>query len=231
MQRPRRGRVLEIGFGSGLNVSAYPAPVTSVDAVEPSDLGWELSAERRSGSAVPVERVGLDGQRLAAADATYDAVLSTFTLCTIPDVETALAEVRRVLRPGGALHVLEHGLAPDPKVAAWQRRLNGLQGRVAGRLPPDPRRARLVEEAGFTVERLDQAYLPGPGVGKPWTFGPWPRPCGVTDATRAGTPSGREQLAAPQAPARAGRALRRARRRPTWPSVGLRESPASSDAA
>ena len=127
------GRVLEIGFGSGLNVSAYPdAGHRPSSAVEPSDLGWELSAERRSGSAVPVERVGLDGQRLAAADATYDAVLSTFTLCTIPDVATALAEVRRVLRPGGALHVLEHGLAPDPRVAAWQRRLNRLQGRIAG---------------------------------------------------------------------------------------------------
>ena len=138
--------------------------------MEPSDLGWELSAERRSGSSVPVERVGLDGQRLAAADATYDAVLSTFTLCTIPDVETALAEVRRVLRPGGALHVLEHGLAPDPKVAAWQRRLNGLQGRVAAGCHLTRDAPGLVEEAGFTVERLDQAYLPGPGLGKPWTF-------------------------------------------------------------
>jgi SAM-dependent methyltransferase len=164
------GRVLEIGFGSGLNVSAYPASVTSVDAVEPSDLGWELSAERRSGSSVPVERVGLDGQRLEAANATYDAVLSTFTLCTIADVDTALAEVRRVLRPGGALHVLEHGLAPDTKVAAWQRRLNGLQGRVAAGCHLTRDAPRLVEGAGFTVQRLDQAYLPGPGVGKPWSF-------------------------------------------------------------
>jgi len=164
------GRVLEIGFGSGLNVSAYPAAIISVSAVEPSDLGWDLSAERRSGSAVPIERVGLDGQRLAAADATYDAVLSTFTLCTIPDVRTALAEIRRVLRPGGALHVLEHGLAPDPEVAAWQRRLNGLQGRMAAGCHLTRDTPALVEEAGFTVERLEQAYLPGPGVGKPWTF-------------------------------------------------------------
>jgi SAM-dependent methyltransferase len=164
------GRVLEIGFGSGLNLSVYPASITSVDAVEPSDLGWELSAERRSGSSVPVERVGLDGQRLEAADATYDAVLSTFTLCTIPDVETALAEVRRVLRPGGALHVLEHGLAPDPKVAAWQRRLNGVQGRVAAGCHLTRDAPALVEEARFTLERLHQAYLPGPGLAKPWTF-------------------------------------------------------------
>ncbi len=164
------GRVLEIGFGSGLNLGAYPAQVTAVDAVEPSDLGWELSAGRRTRSSLPVERVGLDGQRLAAEDAAYDAVLSTFTLCTIPDVETALAEVRRVLRPGGELHVLEHGLAPDPKVAAWQHRLDGLQGRVAAGCHLTRDVPRLVEEAGFTVERLDRAYLPGPGVGRPWTF-------------------------------------------------------------
>src|SRR4051794_2052339 len=126
------GRVLEIGFGSGLNIGLYPAAVTAVDAVEPADLAWELSAPRRSRADVPVERVGLDGAHLAAEDATYDAVLSTFTLCTIPDVGTALSEVRRVLRPGGTLHVLEHGLAPDPRVATWQRRLDPLQGRAAG---------------------------------------------------------------------------------------------------
>ena len=164
------GRVLEIGFGSGLNLSAYPAAVTAVDAVEPSDRGWDLSTERRSRSSVPVARVGLDGQRLEAADESYDAVLSTFTLCTIPDVGSALAEVRRVLRPGGALYVLEHGLAPDPKVAAWQHRLDGLQGRVAAgchltRRPPD-----LLEGAGFAVQRLYEDYLPGPGLGRPWTF-------------------------------------------------------------
>jgi SAM-dependent methyltransferase len=164
------GRVLEVGFGSGLNVTCYPGSVTSVDAVEPSDQGWALSEGRRSGASVPVERVGLDGQRLAAADATYDTALSTFTLCTIPDVRAALAEVRRVLRPGARLHVLEHGLAPDPAVAAWQRRLDGLQGRMAAgcHLTRDP--ARLLEEAGFSVERLDSAYLPGPGIGKAWTF-------------------------------------------------------------
>src|SRR4051812_32982502 len=86
------GRVLEIGFGSGLNVGSYPASVTAVDAVEPSDLGWELSRKRRERSSVPIARIGLDGQRIDAADQTYDAVLSTFTLCTIPDAAAALAE-------------------------------------------------------------------------------------------------------------------------------------------
>jgi SAM-dependent methyltransferase len=164
------GRVLELGFGSGLNVDAYPASVTSVDAVEPSDLAWELSAKRRATSRVPVERVGLNGQRLAAGDASYDAVLSTFTLCTIPDVRTALAEARRVLRPGGSLHVLEHGLAPDPGVAAWQHRLDGLQGRFAAGCHLVRDAPALIEQAGLRVESLDQAYLQGPGLSKPWGF-------------------------------------------------------------
>jgi len=119
---------------------------------------------------VPIARVGLDGQRLAAADAAYDAVLTTFTLCTIPDVETALAEVRRVLRPGGSLHLLEHGLAPDPKVATWQRRLDGLQGRIAAGCHLVRDAPELARAAGFEVQRLEQAYLPGPGISKPWGF-------------------------------------------------------------
>jgi SAM-dependent methyltransferase len=165
------GRVLEIGFGSGLNVGLYPAAVTSVDAVEPSDLAWRLSAERRARYAVPVTRVGLDGERLAAADATYDAVLSTFTLCTIPDVAAAIAELRRTLRPGGTLHVLEHGLAPDPRVARWQRRLDPLQGLLAGGCHLSRDVPALLAAAGLRLERVDQSYLPGPAIGRPWTFG------------------------------------------------------------
>jgi SAM-dependent methyltransferase len=165
------GRVLEIGFGSGLNVGLYPAAVTAVDAVEPADLAWELSATRRARAAVPVERVGLDGQRLQVEDAAYDAVLSTFTLCTIPDVAAALAEVRRTLRPGGMLHVLEHGLAPDPRVARWQRRLDPLQGLVAGGCHLSRDVPALITAAGLRLERLDQAYLPGPAISRPWVFG------------------------------------------------------------
>jgi ubiquinone/menaquinone biosynthesis C-methylase UbiE len=165
------GRVLEIGFGSGLNLEAYPASVTCVDAVEPSDLAWELSAPRRTAGRVPVERVGLDGEQLDAPDATYDAVLSTFTLCTIPDVAAALAEVRRVLRPGDRMHVLEHGLAPDRRVAAWQRRLDPLQRRLFGGCHLTRDVPALLTGAGLELERLEQSYVPGPGVGKPWGYG------------------------------------------------------------
>jgi SAM-dependent methyltransferase len=173
------GRVLEIGFGSGLNIGSYPPEITSVDAVEPSDVGWRLSAERRAGATVPVERVGLDGQRLEVADSTYDAVLSTFTLCTIPDVGAALGEVRRVLRPGGTVHVLEHGLAPDERVVAWQHRLEPLQRRLAAGCHLTRDVPALLAAAGLRLERVEQAYLPGPGISKPWEF------CSLVTASKA----------------------------------------------
>ncbi len=94
------GQVLEIGFGSGLNVAYYPPAVTAVDAVEPADVGWRLAASRVACGAVPVRRSGLDGQCLPFPDATFDSALSTWTLCTIPDVAAALQELRRVLKPG-----------------------------------------------------------------------------------------------------------------------------------
>ncbi len=166
-----RGEVLEIGFGSGLNARFYPREVTSVDAVEPSDLAWRLSDARRREGRVPVNRVGLDGQRLAAEDASYDAVLSTFTLCTIPDVAGALAEVRRVLRPGGSLHFVEHGLAPEPGVVTWQRRLDPVQRRLAGGCHLSRDIPALVRGAGLRIVELRAEYLPGPRVSRPWTYG------------------------------------------------------------
>ncbi|HEY5835524.1 class I SAM-dependent methyltransferase [Streptomyces sp.] len=157
------GTVLEIGFGSGLNVPFYSAAVTRVDAVEPSDIGWKLAAKRLEGTSVTVRRAGLDGQSLPFADHTYDAALSTWTLCTIPDPAAALREVRRVLKPGGTLHFVEHGLAPpeDERVRRWQRRLEPVQRRLlAGchltRSAPD-----MLREAGFIVTELDVFYEKG----------------------------------------------------------------------
>ena len=165
------GRVLEIGFGSGLNVPWYPSAVTAVSAVEPSDLGWRLSEPRRAASAVPVERAGLDGQRLDLPDGGHDAALITFSLCTIPDPVLALVEARRVVVPGGTLHVLEHGLAPDERVRRWQRRLEPFQRAVAGGCHLTRDVPAVVEEAGWEVTEVEQDYVPGPAVSRPWVHG------------------------------------------------------------
>lgn len=166
-----RGEVLEVGFGSGLNLPHYPAEVTAIAAVEPADVGWELSAPRRARTAVAVSRVGLDGQQLPLPEASVDSALITFSLCTIPDAAEALQEVRRVLRPGGGLHFLEHGLSPEPGVARWQRRLEPLQSRAFGGCHLTRDVPLLLEEAGFAVTALRSEYLPGPRVGRPWTYG------------------------------------------------------------
>jgi len=155
------GEVLEIGFGSGLNVPHYPAAVTRVRAVDPATLGRRLAARRVAASPVPVEYVGLDGQELPVDTGSVDHVLTTWTLCTIPDVDTALAEVRRVLRPGGTLHFVEHGLAPDEGVRRWQHRLEPVQKRLLGGCHLTRPIADLIGRAGLTIADLDTFYEPG----------------------------------------------------------------------
>ena len=156
------GDLAEIGFGSGLNVAHYPGAVAGVWAVEPADLAWSLAQPRVAASAVPVHRAGLDGQALELPDDRFDTALSTFSLCTIPDVDAALGEVRRVLRPGGALHFLEHGRSPDASVARWQDRLQPIQYRLAGGCHLDRPIADLVERSGLVVEELETFYAVGP---------------------------------------------------------------------
>ncbi len=152
------GRVLELGFGSGPNAAFYPDAVDELLVVEPSDVGWSLSQERRQQMRLPVERVGLDGQWLPLEDASIDVAVSTWTLCTIPDVAQALRELRRVLKPGGTLHFVEHGLAPDAGVVRWQRRLEPLQKRAFAGCHLSRPIDELVIGAGFAVERLDRYY-------------------------------------------------------------------------
>ena len=161
------GEVVEIGFGSGFNVPHYPAEVERLLAVEPSTTAWRMATRRIQASPVPVEQVGLDGQDLPLGDASCDGAICTFALCTIPDPEAALAEVHRVLRPGGRFHLLEHGLSPDSRVAAFQRRVDPLERRIADgcHLTRDP--VALVTGAGVTVEELEQRYGAGP---RAWSY-------------------------------------------------------------
>ena len=155
------GRVLELGFGSGLNVPYYPAAVTAVDAVEPSDVAWKHAGKRLAASSVPVRRSALDGEFLPYADHSFDTAVSTWTLCTIPHPAAALREVRRVLRPGGTLHFVEHGLAPDEDVRRWQHRLEPVQKRLFGGCHLTRPTAEMLTGAGFTISQLDRFYEKG----------------------------------------------------------------------
>lgn len=155
------GEVVEIGFGSGLNVPYYGPKVQRVSAVEPADLGWKLASKRLASASVPVERSGLDGESLPFDDDSFDSALSTWTMCTIPDVDQALAEVRRVLKPGAALHFVEHGLAPDEPVRRWQHRLEPTQKRLFGGCHLTREIVPLLENAGFEVADVDAFYEEG----------------------------------------------------------------------
>jgi ubiquinone/menaquinone biosynthesis C-methylase UbiE len=161
------GDIVEIGFGTGHNLPYLPTEVRSLRAVEPSQLSVRLAQARVTASPVAVEVVGLDGQRLPLEDASADAVLCTWSLCTIPDPVAAVAEMRRVLRPGGTLHFVEHGLAPDESVRGWQHRLNGLQQRIAGGCHLNRDIPAIIENGGLTITQLDTYY----GKGEPKPFG------------------------------------------------------------
>jgi ubiquinone/menaquinone biosynthesis C-methylase UbiE len=156
------GEVLEVGFGSGLNVPHYPAAVTQVQAVDPATIGRKLAAKRVAVSSVPVQYVDLDAQALSVESASIDHVLTTWTLCSIPDVDRALSEIRRVLRPGGSFHFVEHGRSPDRKVADWQDRLTPIQRRVAGGCHLNRPIDQLVRNSGLQVIQLENYYAKGP---------------------------------------------------------------------
>jgi ubiquinone/menaquinone biosynthesis C-methylase UbiE len=157
-----RGEVLEIGFGSGPNVPLYPDEVTRVYAVDPSIVGRKLAGPKVAASPIEVEYVGLDGQTIPLANESVDCVLTTWTLCSIPDVARALTEAYRVLRPGGELFFLEHGLSSDERVARRQRRYTPVQKKLFGGCHLDRDMHALIVDGGFVIDRLSRFNLAGP---------------------------------------------------------------------
>lgn len=156
------GRVLEVGFGSGHNAPYYDAAkIDRLFALEPSASMRKRAAPRVAGLSFPIEWLDLPGEEIPLDDKSVDTVLVTYTLCTIPDAEKALSGMRRVLKPGGRLVFLEHGLAPDSGVQRWQNRLDGIWGKFGGGCHLNREPASLIREAGFKIERIDAHYARG----------------------------------------------------------------------
>lgn len=158
---PARGRVIEIGFGTGLNLAHYPAAVTQVVGVEPSDGMLRRAASRIMAATTPLSVIQAGAEAIPLADASFDTAVSVLTLCTVADPVRALHELRRVLRPQGRLLLLEHGLARDAAVARWQRRLNGIERVLACGCNLDRPMGELVRAAGFRFDAVDEFFMPG----------------------------------------------------------------------
>ncbi len=156
------GRVLEIGVGSGLNFRFYGAGVTSVIGLEPSAQLLRLARPRAAAATVPVILLDASAEAIPLDAGSIDTVVTTWTLCTIPDASRALAEMRRVLKPGGTLLFVEHGRAPEPSVARWQDRLDPLWSRIAGGCHLNRKMDDLVKGAGFRIDTLENPRLSGP---------------------------------------------------------------------
>jgi ubiquinone/menaquinone biosynthesis C-methylase UbiE len=157
-----RGVVLEIGIGSGLNLPFYSSAVTRLYGVDPSPELLALARRRAAGLRFDVELLEQESDRLPVADNAIDTVVMTWSLCSIRDPRAALREMSRVLKPGGRLIFVEHGLAPDPGVRAWQNRLTPLWRRIAGGCHLDRKVDDLIREAGFAIAELQTGYLSGP---------------------------------------------------------------------
>lgn len=162
------GRVLEIGIGTGLNLSFYdPHKVCEIVGVDPAAEMHNLARDRAAKISIPVQIIGLELGQIQAEDASFDSIVCTFTLCTIPDAIAALQEMRRVLKPGGKLLFSEHGLSPDLPVLRWQNRITPLWKPLAGGCHLNRDIAALISAGGFTIRELQSSYLKGP---KPMTW-------------------------------------------------------------
>jgi ubiquinone/menaquinone biosynthesis C-methylase UbiE len=153
---------LEIGIGSGLNLPLYGGTVTSVIGLEPSSELLNMARPRTETTAAPITLLDASAEAIPLDSGSIDTVVMTWTLCTIPNPAQALAEMRRVLRPGGALLFVEHGRAPQPGVARWQDRLDPLWSHLAGGCHLNRKMDDLINGNGFRIETLENARLPGP---------------------------------------------------------------------
>ena len=160
------GRVLEVGIGSGLNLPRYSRHVQQVIGLEPSHklLNMARSVGRQS---FPVDLIEGSAEEIPLENASVDTIVTTWTLCTIPDASHALNEMRRVLKPGGRLLFVEHGRAPEPNVVWWQDILTPMWKSIGGGCHLNRAIGSLIEGAGFRFERLETSYMRGP---KPMTF-------------------------------------------------------------
>ena len=165
------GRVLEVGIGSGLNLSFYDkSKVDKVIGLDPSPELNVWARRRASEAGVDVDWLALSGEHIPLDDNSVDSIVITYTMCTIPDVHSALLEMRRVLRPGASMYFSEHGVAPDASVRKWQDRLNPLWGKLAGGCNINRDVPKLLENAGLHLDEIDTMYLPGP---RPLTYNYW----------------------------------------------------------
>jgi SAM-dependent methyltransferase len=167
---PLSGDVIEIGFGTGHNLAHLPSTVTSIRAVDPMVAGRRLAAERIAATDVAVDFIGLDGQRIEVPDGSAGSVLCTWTLCSIDDPVAAVREIARILRPGGELHFVEHGLSPDEKIRRRQHRWNRLHRRIACGCNVDRDIPTLLEQGGMTIEAADTFYAKGDPKYLGWTI-------------------------------------------------------------
>lgn len=158
---PARGEVLEIGFGSGANLPFYPETVTSIVVIEPDPAMLALARDRLASTPAPLRRIVGVAEAIPAPDHSFDTVVSTLTLCSVRDPTLALAEIRRVLRPGGRFLFLEHGLADSPGLARWQRRISPLFSRLPCGCSLDRDVSQLIAQARFSSVSIAEAYAPG----------------------------------------------------------------------
>ena len=161
------GRVLEVGMGSGLNLAFYPAKVREIVGLEPVPRRLTMAKRAAIPDSLHVTFVEGSAETIPLDESSIDTVVTTWTLCTIPDVARALLEMRRVLKPSGELLFVEHGLAPEEKVRRWQNRLNPFWKRIAGGCQLNRPIRDLIEKAGFSITEIETGYIKGP---KPMSF-------------------------------------------------------------